>query len=99
MKYFRDEYLPLKGERGLSEDSYKVMVEATEGCDINQGKCARRVKSTKIVHKFCRLASLYSRFQNWRKILENIDDQAIRKNKKFRNLPQNFHTKRQGGEG
>jgi hypothetical protein len=25
------------------------MVEANEGCDINQGKCAKRVKSTKLV--------------------------------------------------
>jgi hypothetical protein len=58
------------------------MVEATEGCNINRGKCAKRVKSTKFVNKFCRLASHYLRFQNSQKILENIDDQAIGKKTK-----------------
>jgi hypothetical protein len=80
----------------LSEDLYEIMVEATEGCNINRGKCAKRVKSTKFVNKFCQLASLYLQFQNRRKILKNIDDQAIRKNKNFQNLPQNLHTKQEG---
>jgi hypothetical protein len=35
--------------RGLNEDSLIIVVEATEGCNINQGKCAKRVKSTKFV--------------------------------------------------
>jgi hypothetical protein len=34
-----------------------------------------------------------------RKILENTEDQVIRKNKNFQNLPRNFHAKWQGGEG
>jgi hypothetical protein len=33
----------------LSEGSKIIMVEATEVCNINQGKGAKRVKSTKFV--------------------------------------------------
>jgi hypothetical protein len=47
----------VKRARGSSEDSYRIVVEATEGCSINQGKYAKRVKSTKFANKFCRLAS------------------------------------------
>jgi hypothetical protein len=35
--------------RGSNENSQITMVEATEGCDINQGKYVRRFKSTKFV--------------------------------------------------
>jgi hypothetical protein len=38
------------------------VVEATEGCSINQGKYAKRVKSTKFENKFCRLASQLLKF-------------------------------------
>jgi hypothetical protein len=38
------------------------MVEATEGCSINQGKYAKRVKSTKFENKFCRLVSQHVKF-------------------------------------
>jgi hypothetical protein len=69
------------------------MVETTEGCNINRGKCAKRVKSTKFVNKFCRLASHYLRFQNSQKILENIDDQAIGKKQKPLKLASKFSCK------
>jgi hypothetical protein len=39
----------MKKARGLSEDSQIIMVEATEGCNINQGKCAKQVKSAKFM--------------------------------------------------
>jgi hypothetical protein len=61
--------------RGSGEDSYKIMIEATEGCNINQGKCAKRVKSTKFADKFCQLASHHLQFQNSRKLLKSTDDQ------------------------
>jgi hypothetical protein len=38
------------------------VVEATEGCSINQGKYDKRVKSTKFENKFCRLASQHLKF-------------------------------------
>jgi hypothetical protein len=44
-----------KGQ-GLVQESQKALVEATEGCCINRGKSASRVKSTKFENKFCRLA-------------------------------------------
>jgi hypothetical protein len=51
-----------KGLRGSippeSQWSSNRMVEATEGCNINQGKCANRVKSTKFVEQ---IFSTYTR--------------------------------------
>jgi hypothetical protein len=38
------------------------MVEATKGCSINQGKYAKRVKSTKFENKFCLLVSQHVKF-------------------------------------
>jgi hypothetical protein len=43
------------------------MVEATEGCNINQGKCAKRVKSTKFVKQIlstCVTLLVISKFAN-----------------------------------
>jgi hypothetical protein len=38
------------------------MVEATESCSINQGKYAKRIKSTRFKNKFCRLESQRLKF-------------------------------------
>jgi hypothetical protein len=38
------------------------MVEATEGCSINQGKSAGQINSTKFENKFCRLAQQRLKF-------------------------------------
>jgi hypothetical protein len=57
----------MKKARGLSEDSWIIMVEATEGCNINQGKCAKRVKSTKFVKQIlstCDTLFMISKFMN-----------------------------------
>jgi uncharacterized membrane protein len=51
-----------KRARGSCENSLKIVVEATEGCSINQGKYAKRVKSTKFENQFCRLASQHLKF-------------------------------------
>jgi hypothetical protein len=57
------------------------MVEATEGCNINQGKYAKRVKSTKFENKFCRLASQHLKFsetcENFSKSMYDQDTRRI----------------------
>jgi hypothetical protein len=57
MKPFCDKNVLIKGQGDHVKICRKIMVEATEGCSINQGKYAKRVKSTKFENKFCRLVS------------------------------------------
>jgi hypothetical protein len=45
--------ITLKGQGARAENRRKVLVEATEGCNINRGKFARKIKSTKFENKFC----------------------------------------------
>jgi hypothetical protein len=55
-KHFHEKIIPAKGQGARVEIRRKIMVEATEGCNINQGKYAKKVKSTKFENKFCRLS-------------------------------------------
>jgi hypothetical protein len=78
----------------------KIMVQATEGCSINQGKYAKQVKSTKFENKFCRLASQHLKSsETCENFSKSMYDQYTRKIVNFVNLPWNFHAKRQGGGG
>jgi hypothetical protein len=52
------------------------VVEATEGCDINPGKCAKRAKSTKFVKQ---ILSTYARILDF-KIRETIHEQFVKQN-------------------
>jgi hypothetical protein len=65
-----------KRARGSCENLHKIVVEATEGCSINHGKYAKRVKSTKFENKFCRLASQHLKFS---KTCENFSKACIGK--------------------
>jgi hypothetical protein len=63
----------------------KIMVEATDGCSINQGKYAKRVKSTKFENKFCRLASQHLKSsETCENFSKNAYDQDTRKIVKLR---------------
>jgi hypothetical protein len=76
------------------------MVEATEGCNINQGKCAKRVKSTKFVKQIlstCITLLVISKFANNSQKVQMI--KTLKGNLNFLSLLRNFHAKRQGGEG
>jgi hypothetical protein len=52
-KTFSRKIVPAKGQGAHVEIRRKIMVEATEDCNINQGKYAKKVKSTKFENKFC----------------------------------------------
>jgi aconitase B len=72
------------------------MVEATEGSNINQGKSAKRVKSTKFVKQIlstCITLFMISKFAKVQMIA------ALKGSFNFTNLLQNLHAKRQGGGG
>jgi hypothetical protein len=63
----------------------KIMVEATEGCSINQGKYAKRVKSTKFENKFCQLASQHLKFsETCENFSKSVYDQDTRRIVKLR---------------
>jgi hypothetical protein len=55
-EFFHEKYRSGERARGSCRNSKKIMVEATGGCNINQGKYAKRIKSRKFENKFCRLA-------------------------------------------
>jgi hypothetical protein len=71
------------------------MVEATEGCDINQGKCAKRVKSTKFVKQIY----IAWDFETREKFINVSVNKILIENFNFLSLPLNFHSKRQGEGG
>jgi hypothetical protein len=84
----------------------KIMVEATEGCSINQGRSANRIKSTKFENKFCRLAQRRLKFsktnEDFQKLTKISPESMHDRNTRivnFVNSPSNFHAKRQGGGG
>jgi hypothetical protein len=90
----------LKGQGARAKNRRKVLVEATEGCNINRGKFARKIKSTKFENKFCRLARRW--FKNFQK-LANIPPKGVfdrnTRTPSFLSMPSTFHAKRQGGGG
>jgi hypothetical protein len=51
----------LKGQGARAKNRRKVLVEATEGCNINRGKFARKIKSTKLKANFVDLRGVGSK--------------------------------------
>jgi hypothetical protein len=56
------------------------MVEATEGCDINQGKCAKRAKSKKFVKQ---ISVEVLRFQNSQDNLQKVREKTLEESLRF----------------
>jgi hypothetical protein len=76
------------------------VVEATEGCDINLGKCAKRVKSTIFVKKILPTCITLLEISKLTKNSQKVSMiKILTENSNFLSLPRNFHAKRQGGEG
>jgi hypothetical protein len=75
------------------------MVEAIESCNINQGKCAKRVKSTKSMTNVVDLHYITYDFKIREQFSKVQMIKTLKGNFNFLNLPRNFHAKRQGGEG
>jgi hypothetical protein len=71
------------------------MVEATEGCDINQGKCAKRVKSTKFVN----VHYITCDFKTREKFIEVSTIKTLTENSNFLSLPRNFMQNGKVGKG
>jgi hypothetical protein len=76
------------------------VVEATEGCDINPGKYAKRAKSTKFMKQ---ILSTYARIPVISKLAK--DSQRVRETKtlyesfQISNYHEILHANWQGGEG
>jgi hypothetical protein len=76
------------------------VVEATEGCDINPGKCAKRAKSTKSVKQ---ILSTYARIPVISKLAKRFTksswNKTIDESFKISNCHEILHAKQQGGGG
>jgi hypothetical protein len=75
------------------------LVEATEGCNINQGKCARQVKSTKFVKQILSTRNTLLDFKIREQFSKVQMIKALTRNFSFLNQPRNFHAKWKGGKG
>jgi hypothetical protein len=76
------------------------MVEATEGCDINPGKCVKRAKYTKFVKQ---ILSTYTRIPVISKLAKRFTkssgNKTLDESFQISNCHEIFHAKRQGGGG
>jgi hypothetical protein len=76
------------------------VVEATQGCDINPGKCAKQAKSTKsvkqILSTYARIPMISKSTKQFVKILSN---KTPEESFQLFRLYEILHAKRQGGGG
>jgi hypothetical protein len=69
---FYDENFLTKRQGACEKIRRKIVVEATKGYSINQGKYAKRVKSTKFERKILSTCvTTFEVFRNLRKFLKN----------------------------
>jgi hypothetical protein len=77
LKFFSGIIIIKKGQGASSDVRIKILVEATEGCNFNQGKSADRGKSTKF--EKTNFVDLHNDGRNFQKLMKTSPKRCAKK--------------------